>query len=58
MSEIQRLSLTPKEAAEALGIKATTLWRLTKRGLLKPNRATRTPLYLVTDIQKFLEEHK
>jgi len=30
-----------KETAAARGVKPTTVWRLTKRGLLNPNRATR-----------------
>jgi hypothetical protein len=56
--EIQRLAYTVKETAFALGCKPSTVWRLTKRGLLKPNRATRVPLYPVSEIQRFLEENK
>ena len=52
---IPRLAYTVKETAAALGVKPTTVWRLTKRGLLKPNRATRVPLYPVSEIQRFLE---
>lgn len=55
---IQRLALTTDETAAALGIKPTTVWRLTQRGLLKPNRATRRPLYAVADIERFLQEGK
>ena len=53
-----RLALTTNEAAAALGLRPTTIWRLTQRGLLTPNRATRRPLYLVSDIERFLQEGK
>jgi hypothetical protein len=51
---IQRLALTTNETAAALGVKPTTIWRLTQRGLLNPNRATRRPLYAVSEIERFL----
>jgi len=53
--EIPRLAFTTKETAAALGVKPTTIWRLTKRGLLKPNRATRIPLFALSEINRFLE---
>lgn len=53
---VRRLAYTAAETAAALGIKETTLWRLTKRGLLNPNRATRRPLYAVAEIERFLRE--
>jgi len=53
---VTRLAYTAAETAAALGIKETTLWRLTKRGLLHPNRATRRPLYAVSEIERFLLE--
>ena len=52
---IPRLAYNIKETAAAIGCKPTTIWRLTKRGLLKPNRATRVPLYSVSEINRFLE---
>ena len=55
-SNIQRLAFTTEETAAALGIKPTTVWRLTQRGLLRPNRATRRPLYPLSEVQRFLEE--
>ena len=55
VGEIPRLAFTTKETAAALGVKPTTVWRLTKRGLLKPNRATRIPLFALTEINRFLE---
>ena len=53
---VMRLALNSEETAAALGITTITLWRLTKRGLLKPNRATRRPLYPVSEIERFLKD--
>lgn len=50
-----KLALTRKEAADALGISAVSVDRLTKRGLLRPSRATRRPLYSVPEIERFLK---
>jgi hypothetical protein len=54
--EAQKLALTRVEAAEAINVSPATLDRLTKRGLLRPSRATRRPLYSVVEIQRFLRE--
>jgi hypothetical protein len=54
-SGIPRLAYNTRETADAIGVKPTTVWRLTKLGLLKPNRATRIPLYPVSEINRFLE---
>ena len=51
-----KLALTRIEAAQALGIKPLTLYRLEKRGLLHPCRATRRPLYAVAELERFLRE--
>lgn len=51
-----KLALSRVEAAESLGISAVTVDRLTKRGLLRPSRATRRPIYAVTEIERFLRE--
>ena len=51
-----KLALNREEAAEALGLSAVTIDRLTKRGLLRPSRATRRPLYPVWGIERFLRE--
>ena len=51
-----KLALTRTETAEALGITPVTVDRLAKRGLLRPSRATRRPLYSVTEIERFLKE--
>jgi len=53
---INRMALTTTETANTLGLDEVTIWRLTKRGLLNPNRATRRPLYAVTEIERFLKE--
>jgi DNA-binding transcriptional MerR regulator len=57
-AQIPRLALTTDETAAALGVRPTTIWRLAKRGLLVPNRATRRPLFAVSDIERFLQEGK
>ena len=49
-------ALSRIEAAQALGISAPTLDRLTLRGLLRPSRATRRPLYAVAELQRFLRD--
>ena len=40
---VERLAYTSEETAQALNISLVTLWRLERRGLLKPSRALRTP---------------
>ena len=54
-AKIERLAYTSEETAEALNISLVTLWRLEKRGLLKPSRALRTPRWSRTEIERFLE---
>ncbi|HUA67311.1 MAG TPA: helix-turn-helix domain-containing protein [Candidatus Saccharimonadales bacterium] len=53
---VPKLALTREEAADALGISTVTIDRLTARGLLKPSRATRRPLYPIFEIERFLRE--
>jgi hypothetical protein len=53
---IRRLAFTTEETAAALGITPITVWRLTQRGLLNPNRSTRRPLYAVSEIERFLKD--
>lgn len=57
-ANIERLAYTSEETAEALNISLVTLWRLEKRGLLKPSRALRTPRWSRTEIERFLKETK
>ena len=54
--EVDRLALTREEAAVALGISIPTLDRLVQRGLLRPSRALRRPLFPVPEIERFLRE--
>jgi len=54
--EAPKLALTRVEAADALNVSSATLNRLTKRGLLRPCRATRRPLYSIREIERFLRE--
>ena len=51
-----KLALSREEAARALGVSAITVDRLTKRGLLRPSRATRRPLYPVWEMERFLRD--
>lgn len=53
---VPKLALTRVEAAEALGITPVTIDRLAKRGLLRPSRATRRPLYSIEEIERFLRD--
>jgi len=53
---VPKLALTRVEAAEALGLTPVTIDRLAKRGLLRPSRATRRPLYSVAEIERFLKD--
>jgi predicted site-specific integrase-resolvase len=51
-----KLALSREEAAEALGISTVTLDRLVARGLIKPSRATRRPLFPIWEIERFLRD--
>ena len=53
---VPKLALTGVEAVQALGVRLITVDRLAKRGLLRPSRATRRPLYSVKEIERFLQE--
>lgn len=55
-SSTLRLAFSRVETAEILGISAPSVDRLTKRGLLRPSRATRRPLYSKAEIERFLRE--
>jgi hypothetical protein len=52
----QRLALNRVEAAHFLSISPASVDRLAKRGLLRPSRATRRPLYAVRELERFLAE--
>jgi hypothetical protein len=51
-----KLAFSRQEAAEAIGVSPVTIDRLTARGLLKPSRATRRPLFPVAELERFLRE--
>ena len=51
-----KVAYSRKEAAAFLGVSLPTLDRLTKRGLLEPSRATRRPIFLRADLERFLKE--
>jgi len=53
---VPKLALTRTEVAESLGITPVTIDRLAKRGLLRPSRATRRPLYSIEEIERFLRD--
>lgn len=55
VAPVPRLALTAEETALAIGVSTVTVWRLTEKGMLKPNRATRKPLYAVSEIERFLK---
>ena len=51
-----RLAYSRTETAKLLGVSPITVDRLAKRGLLRPSRAIRRPLYSKAEIQRFLNE--
>lgn len=53
---LPKLAYGRLEVAEILGVSPVTVDRLTKRGLLVPNRATRRPLYTIEELERFLRE--
>ena len=54
--EAPKLALTRIEAADALDVSPATLDRLVRRGLLRPSRALRRPLFAIAEIERFLRE--
>jgi len=53
---VPKLALNRVEAAKSIGVSPATIDRLTIRGLLRPSRATRRPLYSVKELERFLKE--
>ena len=51
-----KLAYTRDEAAAQLGVHPITIDRLAERGLLRPSRATRRPLYSHDELQRFLRD--
>jgi hypothetical protein len=54
---VPKLALNRVEAAKALGCSPATLDRLTLRGLVRPCRATRRPIYWFGELERFLMEN-
>ena len=52
----QRLSYSMREVADVLGVSYVSVHRLAKRGLLRPSRALRTPLFSRAEVERFLRE--
>jgi len=53
---LPKLGYTRLEAALIISQSPSTVDRLTRRGLLKPSRATRRPIYSLEELQRFLRE--
>lgn len=53
---LPKLAFTRSEAAQVLGVSPITIDRLASRGLLRPSRATRRPLYALSELERFLRE--
>jgi hypothetical protein len=53
---LRRIAFTRTEAARMLGIAPISIDRLTRRGLLRPSRALRRPLYREEELIRFLNE--
>lgn len=53
---LPKLAYTTNEAAEMLGVNPATIWRLTKRGLLRPSKGIRYARYTLEELQRYLRE--
>ncbi len=51
-----KLGFTREETARAIGQSPATLDRLAERGLIRPSRATRRPIYSLEEIERFLRD--
>jgi hypothetical protein len=51
-----KLALSRVETAQVLGISPISVDRLVKKGLLRPSRATRRPLFPVWELERFLRD--
>ena len=55
-AHIRPLALTREDAAATLSISPVSLDRLVKRGLIRPSKALRRPLFPLAELQRFLSE--
>jgi predicted site-specific integrase-resolvase len=53
---LERIAYNKKEVCEVLGLSEVTLWRLEKRGLLKPIFGIRHKIYSVEAVKKFVSK--
>jgi hypothetical protein len=53
---LNKLAFNRREAATMLGMSPASLDRLVARGLLKPSRALRRPLFAIAELERFLRE--
>ncbi len=51
-----KLGFTREETARAIGQSPATLDRLAKRGLIRPSRGTRRPIYSLEEIERYLRD--
>lgn len=54
-NQFGKLLFNRKEAAALLSMSTVTLDRLVEQGLIRPNRATRRPLFTVSELTRFAE---
>ena len=54
--DVPRLGFTREQAAQVLGISLPSLDRLAARGLIRPSRALRRPIYSRQELEKFLRD--
>jgi len=51
-----RGALNLRETATYLGVSVITVRRLVKRGLIRPNRALRIPMFVIRELEAFLSD--
>jgi hypothetical protein len=49
-----KLAFSKKELCDAIGVSPVTLWRLEKRGLLRPVAGIRHRIYSRKEVERFL----
>ncbi len=54
MPGLPRLAFTMRETASMIGVDYQTVYRLTKRGLLRSSGGLRTKLFSLAEIERFL----
>jgi hypothetical protein len=54
--QLAKLAFDRRAAALMLGISPASLDRLVQRGLLRPSRALRKPLFAASELERFLRE--